>query len=88
MFFPTPSITGAYDELVNMFTAQGFKKYALVTRSCSEMDLFAPTTEAMKREMYGENYYCVNPRNDTCNNIAVEEGSDDLCLRPFVKVFS
>ena len=89
MFFPTPAITAAYAELVNMFAAQGFKKHVIVTRSCNEINFIAPIVEEWKRTHYGEgNYYCVNPRNDTCNEIAEAEGTGDLCLRPFVKVLS
>ena len=78
MFFPTPAVSRVYDDLIPMFLDLGFKKHVTITNVCDLLDYAVPIVEEKKKAWYGEeNYKCVNPRNETCNDY-------DVCFRPFV----
>ena len=83
MFFPTATVTAAFDDLISMFLAQGFKKHVTITGVCHLIGYVAPILEEKKARWYGEdNYKCVDPRNDTCD----EPDENGLCFRNFEEV--
>ena len=89
MFFPTPAVTFAYDDLVPMFLAQGFKKHTIVTQECDKIGFIAPLLVEKMNAWYGEeNYICVNPKNETCaapfENGGIPLPHPEHCLRPYV----
>jgi len=91
MFFPTPAVTFAYDDLVPMFLAQGFKKHTIVTQECDKIGFIAPLLVAKMNAWYGEeNYICVNPKNETCaapfENGGIPLPHPEHCLRPYAEV--
>jgi len=82
MFFPTPTISDSFDDIIPMFLARGFKKHVVLTENCDALHLLMPLAQQKRKNWYGEeNYRCVKTQIETCRAT-----KNNLCFRPFEEV--